>query len=77
MYESAVAEEQRYSSTLLKGVLKRGFGNSPGWWAATQATPVSVSDHKSEKSYCMKAYSVRDQPKIDHIADKTIYPRAI
>ena len=35
------------------------------------------NDHKSEKSYCMKAYSVRDQPKIDHIAEKTIYPKTI
>ena len=24
--------------------------------------------------YCMKAHSVRDHPKINHIAEKTIYP---
>ena len=35
------------------------------------------NDHKSEKFYCMKSHSVRDQPKIDHIAGKTIYPMTL
>ena len=37
----------------------------------------AINDHKSEIFYCMKADSVRDQPKIDHIAEKTIYPKTI
>ena len=36
-----------------------------------------INDHKSEIFCCMKAYSVRDQLKIDHIAEKTIYPKTL
>ena len=35
------------------------------------------SDHISEIFYCMKVNSVRDQQKIDHIPEKTIYPMTI
>ena len=38
---------------------------------------LTINDHKSEIFYCMKAHSVRDQLKIDHIAEKTIYPKTL
>ena len=38
---------------------------------------LTINDHKSEIFYCMKAYSVQDQLKIDHIAEKTIYPKTL
>ena len=37
----------------------------------------TINDHKSEIFYCMKAHSVRDQLKIDHIAEKSIYPKTL
>ena len=35
------------------------------------------TDHISAIFYCMKVNSVRDQQKIDHISEKTIYPKTI
>ena len=32
----------------------------------------AINDHKSKNVYCMKANFIRDQPKIDHIAEKTL-----